>query len=354
MVKRLESQLERLPQEHNLGEEVVDLELSKGVYKMPKPVKYGFMEGLGRNNFVRSALLAASLLLPAYGCVAGLQNGVTSRPDNMRITLDDINPNDYIVYQGNDFVVLDPVADGYSPNLDGKLTQITDPELKKQAIYDTFISMSSSSKEFAGIKVNGELVGLIAGRVKVDVKNNGTIKVEYDPGSSTGGDGGSSGGSSSSGGTCFVAGTKITMSDGTLKNIEDVKAGEEVLTFNEEKGENESQKVLETKSHLSNHYYDVKFEDGTVLKVTENHPLLSRNGWSAINVEAALNDKGVECRDLVVGDEILSSNGNYRKIVSMDRQDGEIVVYDLSKVAVTHTFFVEGLVAHNKGSGGRQ
>lgn len=34
------------------------------------------------------------------------------------------------------------------------------------------------------------------------------------------------------GGTCFLFGTKITMADGSFKNIEDLKLGDELLTFN--------------------------------------------------------------------------------------------------------------------------
>jgi len=45
------------------------------------------------------------------------------------------------------------------------------------------------------------------------------------------------------GGGCFAAGTKITMADGTQKNIENIEIGEKVLTFNHETGKCEAQKV---------------------------------------------------------------------------------------------------------------
>lgn len=40
------------------------------------------------------------------------------------------------------------------------------------------------------------------------------------------------GGGISYGGSCFLFGTKITMADGSFKNIEDLKIGDELLTFN--------------------------------------------------------------------------------------------------------------------------
>ena len=49
---------------------------------------------------------------------------------------------------------------------------------------------------------------------------------EASPGSVPLGDG------TSYGGTCFLFGTKITMADGSFKNIEDLKLGDELLTFN--------------------------------------------------------------------------------------------------------------------------
>ena len=39
---------------------------------------------------------------------------------------------------------------------------------------------------------------------------------------------------------CFIAGTKIMMSDGSVKNIEDIKVGDEVITH-----KNRSRRVLE-------------------------------------------------------------------------------------------------------------
>jgi hypothetical protein len=52
--------------------------------------------------------------------------------------------------------------------------------------------------------------------------NDTTITTPFDTGTSTGGGGG---------GGCFLFGTKITMANGSLKNIEDLKLGDELLTF---------------------------------------------------------------------------------------------------------------------------
>lgn len=78
------------------------------------------------------------------------------------------------------------------------------------------------------------------------------------------------------GGGCFSSGTLVTMADGTQKPIENVKANDQILTFNHYTGQYESTKI----GILVNHgykYYDVmnlKFDDGTTLKFIEQHGLL--------------------------------------------------------------------------------
>jgi len=47
-----------------------------------------------------------------------------------------------------------------------------------------------------------------------------------------------------SGGTCFPQGTEITMSDGSKKDIKDVKVGEMVLSYDTDKGEYTKKEVL--------------------------------------------------------------------------------------------------------------
>ena len=44
---------------------------------------------------------------------------------------------------------------------------------------------------------------------------------------------------------CFVAGTKISLSNGDVKNIEDIVVGDSVIGFNEQTGKKGSKQVLE-------------------------------------------------------------------------------------------------------------
>ncbi len=64
--------------------------------------------------------------------------------------------------------------------------------------------------------------------------------------------------------TCFVAGTKVLMYDGSYKNIEDMEVGDYVLSWDEETGENVAGYVSATMQSQSDDLYEITFEDEEV------------------------------------------------------------------------------------------
>jgi len=110
---------------------------------------------------------------------------------------------------------------------------------------------------------------------------------------------------------CFLPGTRIAMADDSFKNIEDVRIGDKVKSFSLSTSRVVNATVRRLESPLREGYYIVRLEDGTVLKVTGEHPIFTQkdgaNGWAAITPEAA------------------------RQYHNM-----------------THTFFAEGMLVHNK------
>ena len=75
--------------------------------------------------------------------------------------------------------------------------------------------------------------------------------------------------------TCISAGTLVTMSDGTQKPVEQIKAGDEVLIFNHETGLIEPMIIMyNAHDDFEWTYYDIinlEFSDGTILKVINEH-----------------------------------------------------------------------------------
>jgi len=84
---------------------------------------------------------------------------------------------------------------------------------------------------------------------------------------------------------CFAKGTKITMADGSKKNIEDVLLGDEVLTFNHETGEYEGQKVyLAYKGEYQKTPFTLHFANGNKLSIVGEHDLFEQESMKYVTI----------------------------------------------------------------------
>lgn len=78
------------------------------------------------------------------------------------------------------------------------------------------------------------------------------------------------GGRSGGGGSCFIAGTLVSLQN-SFKEIEKIQVGDIVLSYNEENHQNEYSRVLQTMIHnTTEEIYDLYIEDET-LSVTGIH-----------------------------------------------------------------------------------
>lgn len=85
---------------------------------------------------------------------------------------------------------------------------------------------------------------------------------------------------------CLHPDTKIKMGDGTEKPISEVKVGEDVVTYNEETKKEEIHPVKKVYKNLSEHkeLFEIEMEDGTVLNITGNHKVLTKDrGWVRVD-----------------------------------------------------------------------
>lgn len=78
---------------------------------------------------------------------------------------------------------------------------------------------------------------------------------------------------------CFPAGTKILMADGTEKVIERIRPGDRVMSFNPESLDIEPAGVVEKYKRQEDRLIELELEDGTMLRLTEEHPVFTRTGW---------------------------------------------------------------------------
>jgi hypothetical protein len=151
---------------------------------------------------------------------------------------------------------------------------------------------------------------------------------------------------------CFIAGTKITMSDGTLKNIEDVKVGDNIKTFNIDTKKLEEGEVLEFINPIKNNFIEIKFENGIKNTNTLDHPYYVKDkGWSSYDPKLTNINYRAKTQILEVDDIVImykNSKVEFTKIKEITEIRQKQKVFNLKKVSKNHNYFANGILVHNK------
>ena len=150
---------------------------------------------------------------------------------------------------------------------------------------------------------------------------------------------------------CFIAGTKIALSNGDIKNIEDVVSGDVVMTYNVVTKQAEPNTVTSVFSKTVNKVVEYKFENGFGITGTVDHPLfVVGKGWCSHDPEASNAKYTLEAPvgKLEVGDELQLFEGT-SKVVSAEVKEIEIPVYNLQQVQPNNNYFANGVLVHNRG-----
>jgi len=150
---------------------------------------------------------------------------------------------------------------------------------------------------------------------------------------------------------CFPAGTKITMVDGSLKNIEDVKAGEWVLSYDIVTGLYTSWMVKMTGLPVHPVY---SINDG-LLEATVDHPIYvkksdNKMGWGAINPELAKTAivYNGEVLSLDVGDQLFTVDGKWVTVTSIESSGEFVQTYNLLSFSGMRTYFANGILVYEE------
>ena len=135
---------------------------------------------------------------------------------------------------------------------------------------------------------------------------------------------------------CFVAGTKVKTENG-FKNIEDIKIGEKVYSFNLDNNEIELKEVLELIHSSAKDTYKLTIGGKTVEMTSKHQVYIVDKGWTrAYNIK--------------IGDMMLSANGDKVKITNIEhiKYDEPIDTYNLT-VEDNSNYFVTDIqvLVHN-------
>ena len=136
--------------------------------------------------------------------------------------------------------------------------------------------------------------------------------------------------------TCFVAGTMILTASG-LVAIENIKAGDKVISTDPETFETAEKTVLETYIREVTTLVHLTV-NGEEIVTTVDHPFYVKNQGF------------IKAGELIVGDELLDVNGNVLLVENFDVEltDEPVTVYNF-QVEDYHTYHVSGLgvLVHN-------
>lgn len=134
---------------------------------------------------------------------------------------------------------------------------------------------------------------------------------------------------------CFVEGTLVSTPNGKVE-IQNIKPGDNVLSFDEEKNQVIENKVGKVSQALVSNLVKLTFEGGEVLQTTKKHPFfVKEKGW-------------VEAEKLLNGDVCVKQDGAEILVASIEIFEGETLVYNLHEVTPSHTFFTNEILVHNK------
>jgi hypothetical protein len=157
------------------------------------------------------------------------------------------------------------------------------------------------------------------------------------------------------GGWCFIAGTKVMMSDGVEKNIEEIEAGDVVKSWNEETDEIQNSKVMKLIQPIHRDMLIIKFNNDVVNENTFDHPYYVKGkGWCSHKPELTMERYNIgQIEQLKLEDICYHNNGGELEeieVISIEENWGEVQTY-IFELDNNNTFFANAILVHNKGEG---
>ncbi len=82
---------------------------------------------------------------------------------------------------------------------------------------------------------------------------------------------------------CLAEGTRITMGDGSSKNIESITEGDKVLSYDEAANKSDILSVVRVHNVAHDEVVRLTLSNGNEIVTTADHPFLSTNGWCSLD-----------------------------------------------------------------------
>ncbi|MCD6299582.1 MAG: PKD domain-containing protein [Dehalococcoidales bacterium] len=138
-------------------------------------------------------------------------------------------------------------------------------------------------------------------------------------------------------GTCFLAGTKVLMADETYRNIEEIKVGDMVKSYDENTGKTVNARVTMTFHHSKEEMAPYYLVINNLLRVTPEHLIYVNGNWTKAD-------------DIKVGDILQTFDGEQVTVYSIYKVYQRLKTFNL-EVEKYHTFYANDILVHNSKSG---
>lgn len=150
-------------------------------------------------------------------------------------------------------------------------------------------------------------------------------------------------------GGCFAPDTKVLMADLTEKEIQYIKLGDMVMSYDEVSQIFMPKRVTKIYPHYNTpKIVKIIFQDNISIELTPGHPILSQFGWRSLDTLNSLFEHGVVVKELQYNDIILGYNNNYSVQSIQEVNIGNNYTSYNLEVEDYHTFITNGIIAHNK------
>ena len=146
---------------------------------------------------------------------------------------------------------------------------------------------------------------------------------------------------------CFPAGTRITMADGSYKNIEDIRFGDRVLSYDIKNCRFTSWRV----KLLGNPIHPVYEINNGLLSFTKDHPIRVKKpdettGWGAVDIDAAKSFTRLknDVLTIEVEDQVFIADEEWIEIAKIEFKPEPVQTYNIMSFSGTKTYFANDVL----------
>ena len=150
---------------------------------------------------------------------------------------------------------------------------------------------------------------------------------------------------------CFAAGTKITMADGSFKNIEDIEIGDRVLSYNV-KHDRYNSWIVTMFGRPTHPVYDIN--EG-LIQATVNHPFVIKTikGNIRLGVVSPCNIPlrlKLPVRQIEIGDSLYIKDEKWVKIYDISFNSTPVQTYNIMSLSGIRTYFANNILVFEENA----